>query len=343
MTTLTIPSSSSITAPVWAEARRLLGAAQTVIVVTHVGPDGDAIGSLLGVTNALQALGKTIIAAVDGGVPRHLAFIPGSDQVRSTLADVTADLVISVDASDVPRTGEVGKYALALGVPVIMVDHHRTNLGFGMVNLLDMDTSSCAEVVLDWLDTLGLALTPDVAYCLLTGIVTDTLCFRVNSVTAHTLEKAGRLMQAGASLPDITQRTVNRRSTTALRLWAHVLPTLKIENGVIWAVADQKTLKKAHYVEEGGAGGLVQLLNEADETHIAAVFREKDDGAVELHLRAQPGFDVGSLALSLGGGGHTLASGATIPGPLADVVARVVPLLKQTVRDRLSALPQPTA
>ena len=336
-------SSSSIAPPVWAESQRLLNAAQNVIVVTHVAPDGDAIGSLLGVTAMLKALGKTVTPAVDGGVPKHLAFIPGSDQVQATLTDATADLVISVDASDVPRIGEVGKYALALGVPLIMVDHHRTNLGFGAVNLLDMDTSSCAEVVLDWLDALGIAPTPELAYCLLTGIVTDTLCFRVNSVTAHTLEKAARLIQAGASLPDITQRTVNRRSTTALRLWAQVLPTLKLEGGVIWAIADKKTLKKAHYIEEGGAGGLVQLLNEADEAQIAAVFREKDDGAVELHLRAQPGFDVGSLALALGGGGHTLASGATIPGPLADVVARVLPLLKQVVRDGLAAVQQPSA
>src|SRR5579864_8924583 len=336
MTTASTHSSSTIAASVWADARRLLDSAQTVIVVTHVGPDGDAIGSLLGVTHMLQASGKTAIPAVDGGVPKHLSFIPGSEQVRAELKDTTADLVITVDASDIPRLGEIGKYALALGTPVVMVDHHKTNVGFGTVHLLDVATSSCAEVVLDWLNVLGFPLSHAVAYCLLTGIVTDTLCFRVNSVTPQTLEKAGQLMQAGASLPAITQRTVNRRSTSALRLWARVLPTMRIEDGVIWAIASKKALKKAHYVEEGGAGGLVQLLNEADETHVAAVFREKDDGAVELHLRAQPGFDVGTLALTLGGGGHMLASGATIPGPLADVVARVVPLLKQVVRDGLA-------
>lgn len=317
------------------QAEELVQAAHKIIVLTHVNPDGDAIGSLMALTFALRNLGKEVVAAVDGGTPHHLAFIPGSEEVRSDLKDVTeanADLVISVDASDVPRTGEVGQQALALGKPVIVVDHHKTNTLFGTVNLVNADTPATAEVLLDWFDSMEIKLTKDIAYCLLTGIVTDTLCFRVNSVTGDTLGKAHRLMAAGAPLNTICQQTVNRRSTAALRLWAHVMPTMQIEDHVIWAVVDQAARKAAQYEEEGGAGGLVQLLNEADEAYIAAVFAEKADGKVELHFRAQPGFNVADLAFKLGGGGHVLASGATTDGPLEATVTRVVPLLKEAAQ-----------
>ncbi len=311
----------------WIEAEKLIEASSQIIAVTHVNPDGDAIGSLMALTHALRNLGKQVIPVVDGGTPSHLSFIPGSADVKASLDGETADLVVSLDASDVPRVGEAGKKALALGTPVIMVDHHKTNTLFGTVNLLNDETPATAEVLLDWFDEMEIKLTKEVAYCLLTGLVTDTLCFRVNSVTADTLGKAHRLMAAGAPLNEITQHTVNRRSTAALRLWSHVMPNMQIEDHAIWVVVDQAARKAAQYEEEG-AGGLVQLLNEADEAYIAAVFVEKADGKVELHFRAQPGFDVAELARSLGGGGHTLASGATVDGPLEAAVARVVPLIK---------------
>jgi phosphoesterase RecJ-like protein len=317
----------------WADTRPLIDAAQTIVLMTHINPDGDAIGSLMGITHALASLGKTLIPVVDGGTPGHLSFIPGSDKIRADLKGITAaDLLISVDASDIQRLGEAGKQALAWGVPLIMADHHRTNVGFGTVNLLQPDTASCAEVVFEWVEALAIPMTPDIAWSLLTGIVTDTLCFRVNAVTASTLEKASRLMAAGASLPAIAQQTVNRRSMTSFKLWAQVLPTMQNEDRVIWAVVDKSALKAAQYTDDGGAGGLVQLLNEADGADIAAVFREKPDGAVELHLRAQPGFNVAAIALSVGGGGHVLAAGATIAGPVSEAVARIVPLLKESVK-----------
>ena len=334
-----MPSPSITLAPMrWTDTQPLIDAAQTIVLLTHVNPDGDAIGSLMGITHALMPLGKTLIPAVDGGTPGHLSFIPGSDQIHVDLKGITtADLVISVDASDIQRLGEAGKVALAFGVPMIMVDHHRTNTGFGTVNLLQPDTASCAEIVLEWIEALSLPITPEIAWSLLTGIVTDTLCFRVNAVTSGTLEKAARLMAAGASLPIIAQQTVNRRSMSSFKLWAQVLPTMQNEDRVIWAVVDKSALKAAQYTDEGGAGGLVQLLNEADGADIAAVFREKPDGAVELHLRAQPGFNVASVALRLGGGGHVLAAGATIVGPISEAVTRVVPLLKEAATPVLTA------
>jgi phosphoesterase RecJ-like protein len=209
-----------------------------------------------------------------------------------------------------------------------MVDHHPTNPSFGQVNLLNVTATATAEILVDWLEALALPLSKDTATALLTGIVTDTLCFRVSSVTSDTFGKAQKLMAAGAALVEVTQHTVNRRSAGAFRLWARVMPTIQIEDHVIWIVIDKAARAASGLGEDESDGGLSALLIEADDAYVSATFRETKEGRVELSFRAVPGFNVSQTALSLGGGGHIQAAGATVDGPLADVVARVIPLLK---------------
>ncbi len=317
----------------WQEAGALLAQARSVLIVTHVGPDGDAIGSLCGLGLALRSVGKSVMMAVDEGVPAGLAFLPGASEVLAALDTPPAvDLVIAVDCGDEPRMGQVGQVALKTGAPVINLDHHRTNTLFGQANLVDAATAAAAEGVLDWLDRLEIALDLPVAICLLTGIVTDTLCFRTDNVTPGLLGKAQRLMLLGAPLSEIVQRTVNRKSLWGLRLWAEVLPTVQLEDHVIWAVIAREVFERV-----GSDGfddaGLVGTLIQTEGAYISAVFKEKPDGAVEVGFRAVPGFDTSEVAVSLGGGGHRLASGATVRGePLASLVPRVIAMLKAEVR-----------
>jgi len=315
----------------WNEAGDLLAQAQRVLVLTHVGPDGDAIGSLLGLAHALTGLGKAVITAVDGGVPEDLAFLPGAEAVRPTLGGVSVDLTIAVDCGDESRMGQVGQAALATGAPLINLDHHATNTRFGQVNLVDPTTVASAEGVLDWLDHLGAALDTATATCLLTGMVTDTLCFRTDRVTSVTLGKAQRLMELGAPLQEIVQRTVSRVAYSQIRLWAQAMPTVRLEERVIWAVITQAMFQAAAFPEVDDAN-LVSFLVQADEAYIAVVFKEKPDGAVEIGMRAVPGFDTSAVAVALGGGGHPLASGATVAEPLATLVPRVVRLLQAEAR-----------
>ena len=315
----------------WNEAAALLASARRVLVLTHVNPDGDAIGSMLGLANALRGLGKDVQTAVDGGVPSDLAFVPGSAAVRAELDAVRTDLVIAVDCGDEARMGQVGQVARRGGAPLINLDHHRTNTLFGDANLVDPTTVASAEGVLDWLDRLGAPIDRVTAFCLLTGLVTDTLCFRTDNVSSDTLGKAQRLMACGASLTEIVQRTVNRTSYAGLRLWGLVLPTVRLEGGVIWAAITREMFVQAGYDGHDDAE-LVSTLIKADEAFIAAVFREKGDGAVEIGMRAVPGFDTSEVAVALGGGGHTLAAGATVREPLATLVPRVVAMLQEAVR-----------
>ena len=315
----------------WSKAGALVSGAHHVLVVTHVAPDGDAIGSLMGLVNALREQGKEVIAAVDEGVPSDLLFVPGAESVLPALDSVTVDLMIAVDCGDESRMGKVGQAGRRCGVPLINLDHHRTNTLFGDANLVDVATSAAAEGVLDWLDHMGVAITPAVAMCLLTGIVTDTLCFRTDMVTEATLGKAQRLMNRGASLSEIVQRTVSHRSYAGLRLWSQVMPTIQLDHHVVWA-----TITRAMYEASGYTGsddaGLVSTLVTADEAYISIVFREKPDGAIEIGMRAVPGFDTSEVAVALGGGGHRLASGATVRGETLDaLVPRVVAMLRAAV------------
>ncbi|WP_119066993.1 DHH family phosphoesterase [Aggregatilinea lenta] len=311
----------------WDAAAQLVGDSDRILIVTHLDPDGDAIGSLLGLTYALRGVGKTVIPAVDGGVPEDLRFLPGTADVLPALDEPDVDLVIVTDCSDTPRIGRVGEVALGLGVPVINLDHHVTNLQYGQINLVDATTVAASEGVLDWMDAVGIAIPDESAFCLLTGLVTDTLCFRTDNVKAETLGKAQRLMEQGAPLSEIVQRTVSRRTAAGMRLWQAAMPGMKLEDHVIWLVITRELYAQANYPGHDDAG-LVGTLIQVDEAYISAVFKEKEDGAVETGFRAVPGFDTSQIALSLGGGGHKLASGATVAEPLETLVPRVIALLK---------------
>lgn len=315
----------------WDKAAALLAPARRVLVLTHVNPDGDAIGSMLGLASALRGLGKDVQTAVDEGVPPDLAFLPGSDAVHAALDGVQADLVIAVDCGDESRMGDVGQAARRSGAPLINLDHHRTNTLFGDANLVAPATVAAAEGVLNWLGRLGAPIDRVTALCLLTGLVTDTLCFRTDNVSSETLGKAQRLMACGASLTEIVQRTVNRTTYAGLRLWGLALPTVHLQGGVIWTAISREMFAQAGYGGHDDAE-LVSTLIKAEEASIAVVFREKGDGAVEIGMRAVPGFDTSEVAVALGGGGHTLASGATVREPLATLVPRVVALLQDAVR-----------
>jgi phosphoesterase RecJ-like protein len=314
----------------WSEATEAVNAASSILAVTHLNPDGDAIGSLLGLVNALRERGKNVVAVVDGGVPEFLQYIPGQESVLSKLNAGEWELMISLDSSDNERTGEAGIYGRAHSSKIINLDHHPTNTLFGDIFLVLPEAVSAAEIVYRWLDYMQHPLSREVAVPLLTGMVTDTMGFRTSNVKAETLGIAQQLMAAGASLTEVMARTLLSTSYSTVELWKRSLPSTQLDGAVISADVTQADLRAARILEATDAG-LVSFLNTVDEAMIAVVFKELPDGRVEISLRSKPGFDVGSVAFSLGGGGHKQASGATIAGPLEAAHQRVLPLLHDAV------------
>lgn len=306
----------------------LIRAAKHILMVTHVRPDGDAIGSLCGLGLALQEMGKTVTMAVDGGVNDYLSFVPGSQSVHPNLYSPQADLVISCDASDLQRTGEVGATAFALSVPKIVIDHHATNTLFGDAHLLHSDYVSTTEAVYHLLKFMGHPFSLPVATALMIGYMTDTISFRVGPVTGETLRQVAELMEVGVSMRQVIERMLIRMEAGQLQLMGLGMASSTVEDHVIWASLRLADLQ-AFGLDTGEKPELSTELLRDRRAYIACFFLETEEGDIRLSFRAKPGFDVGSVAFGLGGGGHTLAAGATIPNAtLEQAIAQVIPLLK---------------
>ena len=322
----------------WIEATQFVADAESILIVAHVFPDGDAIGALLGLTTGLRERGKRVDAVVDGGVPGIFGFIPGVETVLKTLGSDDWDLMISVDASDEKRSGEAGIYGRKHCKTVINLDHHPTNTLFGDILLVVPEAVSATEIIYDWLiNHMAHPLSYEVAVPLLVGLVTDTLGFRTSNVTTRTLAIAQDLMKSGASLTEITARTLDSNSYHVVRLWKEVLPSVEMDGPVIVASVTRNNLEKAG-LSDLTDGGLVGFLAKVDEAMIAVVFKETANGKIELSFRSKPGFDVAGVAFDLNGGGHKQASGATIDGPLEAAKARVMPMLHRATREGALAI-----
>jgi phosphoesterase RecJ-like protein len=326
----------------------LLNTAQRVLCISHVKPDGDAIGSLLGMGWLLTALGKTPVLALQDETPVEHRALPGAEDIITAAAPAYAgtvrssafDLVVCLDASSPDRMGTAYNLDVHGSAPLLVIDHHITNTRFGAHNWVAPECAATCQMLVYLADALQVPLQGALAECLLTGMVTDTLCFRTSNTGAEVLEAAMRLMQGGANLTTITQRTVNRRPFSLIRLWGLILPTVRLAEGVIWATADQACFAEAGHGLDDDIGLSGHLVT-ADEADISAVLTETRDAAgalaVECSFRAKPGFDVAELAFSFGGGGHPAASGCTIAGTLAEVEALVVPAAQAARRRQAAA------
>ena len=300
--------------------------AQHILLITHVSPDSDAIGSALGLMHALKVLGKTITPSCADAIRDRFAMLPGHTEMV-TQASGEFDLAVALDCGDELRLGSVWANLADPKPFLINVDHHISNTHFGQINWVDSSAASTAEMVLQIVDELSVPLNQDIATCLLYGIVGDTLGFRTPNTTPRQLQYAERCMAAGAALYDSIDQQFNRRSQGMVRLWGKALDVMQIKDRIAYT-AISKAMRDAC-----GMGladlNLASFLVSINEVDRSAVLVEKDDGRVEISLRAKRGFNVSDAAVALGGGGHALAAGATIDGPLAAATKRVLQALKQ--------------
>lgn len=311
------------------QSRDLLLGCDRPLLVTHVDPDGDAVGGLLALGCALEALGKMPLLACSDPLPPRFGFLPGFHRV-TTQPQGSFDLVVALDCADRARMGLVSPSPQTEDVPLLNIDHHATNANFGTVNLVDAEAVSTTYILHRLLRHMGVAVDGSVATCLLTGLVTDTRGFRTSNVDAGVIRLAAELMEVGAPLAQITRQGLDRQPLGMLRLWGAALSRLEAADGVVWTSLPL-AVQQACGRESGGETGLANLLVGAEGARIAALFTEREDGQVEVGLRAVPGFDVASIALALGGGGHTLAAGCVVPGPLDEAQRRVLAVVRDSL------------
>jgi phosphoesterase RecJ-like protein len=317
--------------------RLSLERAERILVISHIGPDGDAIASLTATGLALTQLGKRFTLVCDDGLPERFKYLPMSDRISSTpQPDAVYDLIIALDASDESRLGNA--YA-ALPPPqpaVINIDHHITNTNYGAINLVQPEATATVEVLFELFVTLNLRLDESMAICLLSGLVTDTLGFRTAGVSSRTLQIASQLVEAGANLYEVITKALTLMPMSTLLLWQKGLNNMRQEDGLLWTSISNGEREETGY-QGSGSSGLGNMMARVDQAPVSAVLVELSDGRVSVSFRCRPPYSVSELALSLGGGGHHLAAGCTVDGPLDKAVALVISRSKDSIRRQRSS------
>jgi len=305
-----------------AQARQEIKDARRIFLTSHVRADGDAAGSLLGMGLSLQSAGKKVQLVLEDGLPSSFRFLPGADLVKNHAED-DFDYVITLDCSDLSRVGGALKNLSSSNgaspvIPDLNIDHHITNMNFARLNIVHDSAVATSEILATHLPLLGLPVDSQVAVCLLTGIITDTIGFRTNNLTARTMRIAAELMDKGANLPDLYRQSLGQRSYEAARYWGQGLTHLERDGSIIWASLSLADRSVADYPGRDDAD-LINVISSIIDAKIALVFVEQNNGSVKVSWRAQPGYDVSQIALRFGGGGHEAASGAELKGSLNEV------------------------
>lgn len=309
--------------------------ADKILVVTHVGPDGDALGSLTAVGLALAQMGKQATLMCDDNVPDRFAYLSLSDQVqRPPDEKYQFNLLIAVDCGDEQRMGNAFRQLMAPRPFIINIDHHITNTRFGDINIVNTKAVSTTEILYDLFTEMGLSIRQPLAMSLLTGLVTDTLGFRTSSTSAKTLNIASALVEAGADLPLITQQGLALKKRPTILLWRYGLENLRLEGGLAWTVITAVERQAAGF-NGTSSNGLSNLLADIEGVAIGAVLMEMEDGRIRVGFRSRPPYDVAQIAMNLGGGGHANAAGCMLEDvPLDKAEAMVVAMCKETIHQQ---------
>lgn len=338
MTNNSAPTPPEQIARINRQIREAFERAQHVLLISHIRPDGDAIGSLLGLGLALEQAGKTVRMLLADGLPSSFRHLEGSARVQRSAGDLSQyDCITVLDCSDLGRTGNgngngggAANGGILHGrVPDLNIDHHITNLNFGQVNLVIPTQVATAAIVAEYLPEWGLRYNRSIAEALLTGIITDTIGFRTSNMNSEALRLAAMLMDLGASLPELYLRALVSKSYEATRYWAQGLNKIQRDagaeayGGLVYTTLSLTDRQAAQYNGNDDAD-LINQLAAIDDTDVAVIFVEQKNSHVKVSWRARPGIDVAQIALQFGGGGHAAAAGADISGSLGSVQKQVL-------------------
>ncbi len=300
-----------------------LSGTSSAVLLCHMRPDADTLGSGLGLGLALVAAGVEVQVAFPGDTPlsASLAALPGAELLVAPQDVTPADVAIAVDCASLARLAELADVAARSG-RLVVIDHHASNPGFGDVNVVDVTASCTTEIVLRILDRWGRELTPDVATCLYAGLVTDTGSFRWCTADSH--RTAARLLDAGVDGRLWSRRLLDTHHVGWLRLVSSALASATLDaeafagRGLVWAVVDASATAGLGWEE---AESVIDLVRTAEEAEVAAVFKESRPGVWTVSLRSKSDVDVSAVAARFGGGGHLRAAGYAIDGAREEIVA----------------------
>jgi phosphoesterase RecJ-like protein len=301
------------------ETGNMLLAAQKIVLCCHVSPDGDTLGSALGLARLLEQKGKEVTVFVDDDINKSLSFIPGVDKVQRPEAGVIveADLFVVVDASPFDRVGICNEVVKA---PVLLnIDHHISNTEFADYLYLDAEAAAAGEIMCDLFEAMGWEYDEAIAVDFYTAITTDCGSFRYSNTTSKTMQRAAKLLDYGVKPNEISDM-LDIRSRKTTELLAKVLPSLTFDyEGKVAHI----TITNDLYDKETQTDSFVSYPRYTEGVEVAVMFKAVEPEVTRVSMRSS-NVDVASVALSFGGGGHLRAAGCTIYAPVEEAKAQLL-------------------
>jgi len=300
-----------------------ISSASHVVLATHVNPDGDALGSLLGFADILKGLGKEVFSYLEEPVSPLYDFLPGTDSVQydlDTLREFVAQageknvVTVILDCGAVDRLGKAQNAILA-NSPVLVIDHHYGHRKFGDELWLESSWSSTGEMVYELALGLGAAVSENAAFCLYVAIVTDTGSFKYECTSQRTMRIAADLIEKGVRPDKVSELVYDNYTLSRLRLMELVLATLEVHaEGRIGLISVTEEMFEKSGAEREDTEGFINYPRSLSSVQVAGFIKDTGAGAVAVSLRAKGEVDVAAIATSFGGGGHKNAAGFRFSG-----------------------------
>lgn len=306
--------------------------AETIAIMAHETPDGDAIGSSLAMSLAIKQLGKNPDVIIPE-YSRLFEFLPGSKDIKKESDIQKYDLAISVDCTDLKRL-KCGDRYFANAKSKIVIDHHGTNKMFGDFNFVNPVSPACCEILIGMFEYFGIEITKEIGSCIVTGIITDTGGFRYSGVTAETFEFTAELLRKGVNVSDIYKRVLDTKTRANFELNKLVSQRMEIlENGKVTFTYINLEDEKNVNAEEGDHEGLVEIGRDIEGVEVSVFIREKQDpSGYKVSLRSNDYVNVSDVCLMFGGGGHPKAAGCFIQGDLEQAKTKILAEIKKVLK-----------
>ncbi|HEY3832739.1 MAG TPA: bifunctional oligoribonuclease/PAP phosphatase NrnA [Acidimicrobiia bacterium] len=330
---MTVSTTSSTESDDDAEYRGALATAATAIagahevaLACHVSPDGDALGSMLGLHHVLRAAGVPSIASFSEPfvVAPHYRELAGLDELSKPVDfPHEPELMVTFDSGSLARLGTLEPSAKAAR-ELVVIDHHVSNERYGTINVIDPHAAASSVVVRELVHTLGLPLNRDAALCLFAALVCDTGRFQYDSTTPAVFDLARELSEFDLPIATLSRTLFEEHRFQYMRLLAAVIDRAELctAQSFVWTAVTQADLR-AHDVTMEEVEGLIDVVRRTKEADVSAVLKEDPDGSVRVSLRSRGAVDVCAIAQDFGGGGHRFAAGFTSDAPIGTVVERI--------------------
>lgn len=298
-------------------------------ITTHIKPDGDGVGSSLGLCWLLRSLGKSAEVIVHGEIPLAYRSLPGADAIRNVeKVDGDYDAVFVIECSDLERPGIAGLEDEF----TVNIDHHATSAHFGTINWIDSTASAVGEMIYNLCKAIGGRVTKEIAECVYMALVTDTGSFHFSNTTERTLKVASELIKAGVKPASISEAVYNNYPWSRIELMRQVLGTVKRdESGKIASLRQTLEMRRAAGAVDGDNNGFVNIPLSARDILAAVYMREVANGTYRVSLRSKGDINVAKVAEKFGGGGHRNAAGLKVEGDWDEKEAELVAAVREAV------------